>query len=698
GFFHQAKDFTINNPTMVEVVNNMVSVGRTALEYLMPYTEPGAAMDSSARDPPPKCHPGTHLKIGRKLETWLDDLGRERNMMWLRSPAGTGKSAIAQTFAEHCYDRRRLGAAFFFSRPNNRDQPKTVIPTLAYQLAVHCHSFSAALTKQLAGDPQLITKAPHVQLRKLIIKPLLILQTHKHKHIEEPFMIIIDGLDECEGERAQFEFVSMINEAAHMINEAAQLKNLPLLWLICSRPEAHLQYTFSGVAYCDHEELLLDDESRGDVNRYLHDELARIKDEYTDIPPPSWPSKDQLDELSGSASGLFVFASTGVKYIGDPAYANPVNQLKRLLSFLKHADATGTNNPLARLDLLYTQILTDVPEEIFPTTQRVLAYLIVAARIRLPTAQVLCNFLCIDISASYSALRKLHSVIAVPAPEHAPKTPLHVHHASFQDFLSDPSRSGKFAIEEQKVSVDIVKSVLKTDYRDARFINFLAGWDFDKEHLHASLPSLKWVSTHNEKDVSRGVADLAIDCFYMFYGLSDERDEDLSSLVHGLDFRYVDPYYFPYLADWLYRQDPSDPILRTEPSNELDMRLLEYLRTVIGQGRVDPATFPWKRVSWHFCALDHGLKNTPKLHNRTGRHRAYFFIGHGDKTTIVCLTECRVRMGRHTLNLDKEPTPQQVEVYQDHLVEIRWNGMPDYEKRAETVAETAEGEDEVVSL
>ncbi|KAF9445000.1 hypothetical protein P691DRAFT_806342 [Macrolepiota fuliginosa MF-IS2] len=661
---------------MAEVVNiNTFPTGEPALKHLAPYTEPGAAMDSSARNPPPKCHPGTREKIGRKLGTWLDDHRQEPNMMWLHGPAGTGKSAIAQTFAEHCYERGRLGAAFFFSRPNERNKPETVIPTLAYQLAFHCRSFNAALSDQLASDPQWMTKAPHVQLKRLIIEPLSILQAQEDECIRKPFMIILDGLDECEGERAQFDFVGMINEASQL--------NLPLLWLICSRPEAHLQYTFSRVAYCGREKLLLDDECRRDVDRYLHDELARIKDEYADITPALWPSEDQFDELSSSASGLFVFASTGVKYIGDPTHADPVNQLKKLLSFLKHADAIGANNPLATLDLLYTQILNDVPEEKFPTTQRILGYLINGVQVPIfyqPT-QVVCNFLHIDKSAFYSALRKLHSVIAVPAPEDASKTLLRFHHASFQDFLKDPNRSGRFVADVRKASVDAAKLGLFWHSIDTTRFHTNDGWHFDGEHRHASLPDLKWVSPDNEERVSRDVAVTATQCFWVFGDLSNARDEDLFSLAHGLDFRYVDQYYFPQLADWLYREDPTDSIVRTKPSNELDMRLLEYLRTVIGQGRADPATFPWKDAdTW------------------ASRRRTYFFIGHGEKTTIVCVTECRDRWAKHTLNLDKEPTPQQIQEYQNCLVKFKWSETPDYEERAETVAKTAEGENGVVSV
>ncbi|KAF9448862.1 hypothetical protein P691DRAFT_668629, partial [Macrolepiota fuliginosa MF-IS2] len=655
------------------------------LEHLAPHTEPGAAMDSSARNPPPRCHPGTRRKIGGKLGTWLDDLKRSWNMMWLHGPAGTGKSAVAQTFAEHCYNRKRLGAAFFFSRPNERNKPETVIPTLAYQLAFHCRGFNIALSKQLADDPQWMTKTPQVQLKRLIIDPFTTLQEDEHERIKEPFMIILDGLDECEGESPQFEFVSMINEAA-------QSKNLPLLWLICSRPEAHLEYSFSRVAYCGREELLIDRECWDDVNRYLRHELARIKDEYAYIMPPLWPSVDEFNELSWFTAGLFALASTGTKYIDDRTCANPVKQLKKLLSFFKRAEAIGANNPLANLDLLYTQVLTDVPEEYLLTTWKILAYYTHLPRMPhrdVISAQVLCNFLRVDQGDFYSALRRLHSVIVVPSPEQAYQVPLYFYHASFQDFLKDPNRSGRFVIDEQKAWVDIAKSSLFWHSIDTTRFHTNDGWHFDHQHRHASLPNLEWVSPDNEAAVSAGVANLASNFWRVFYRLSDERDEDLSSRVRDLDFRYVNHYRFIRLADWLYRQDPSDPIVHTEPSNELDTRLLEYLGAVTGQGHADPANFPWKF-----------------LDNPAGRRRTYFFVGHGKKTIIVFITENRGDAFAHTLNLDKEPSPQQIKEYQDFLVWRGWIEEPDQELELEVESEeeeieggsTASGENQDVAI
>lgn len=446
---------------------------------------PDSAMDSSARDPPPSCHPGTRVRIRRKLETWLDDHKRQWNMIWLYGPAGTGKYAVAQTFAEHCCDKGRLGAAAFFSRLNGQNKLDFVVPTIAYQLAVRFPEYKSILTDQIADDPQLLTKARRVQFKRLIIDPFLVLVRQGRQRIEEPFVIILDGLDECERGTVQCEMVKMINDAA-------QLENLPFLWLICSRSEAHLKYAFARAASCEHEELLIDAECRYDVELYLQDGLAAIRAEFEDVTPSPWPSEDQFRKLLRAVSGLFVLASACLSYIGNPSYANPVDQLDILLSFLNHA-RVKMGNPLATLDLLYIQILSNVPDEIFPTTRRILAYLIYTPsyvkRARLSSVQALCSFMHIDPGVLYGALRNLHSVIEVPVSKEASKTQMRFYHASFQDFLLDASRSGEYAVDKQAAMVDIAESCQRSHETDVtRFLNPFVHPQDSFQHYISYLP------------------------------------------------------------------------------------------------------------------------------------------------------------------------------------------------------------------
>jgi hypothetical protein len=72
------------------------------------------------------------------------------------------------------------------------------------------------------------------------------------------------------------------------------------------------------------------------------------------------------------------------------------------------------------------------------------------------SAQALCNFFRLDQQAFYKAVRGLCSVMSIPEPKDAIVSQLQFHHTSFQDFLFNPNRSGKFVMGEQKVLEDIL--------------------------------------------------------------------------------------------------------------------------------------------------------------------------------------------------------------------------------------------------
>jgi hypothetical protein len=407
---------------------------------------PEAAVDSSFRDPPPRCHPGTRVRINNYLEQWLDDSQRQHDITWLFSPAGTGKSAVAQTFAEFCAGRKRLGAAFFFSSPNNRDRSETVVPTIiAYQLSTHCLAYKMVIAHVLSDDPHLLHKAPRVQFKQLIVDPLSFLQFQNHESVRRPFLVALDGLDECAGDKAQKEFIGMISEVVRL------KRGFPILWLICSRPEPHLSHAFSRVSECNRKELELNKEYRNDIEKYLRDGFAELKDEYSDIMPFTWPSNRQFMRVLQICSAPFVVASVVLKYAGDPQLGNPVKRLEKLLSSFG-CPVIQDQHPLSILDLLYTQILEDIPEETYSATRRILSFLIYLPRgfetegITAPSCQVLCNLLRIDQSTCYAAFRRLHSLYYIPPPEHVTNKRIYCYHASFDEYICNEKRSGKFAI------------------------------------------------------------------------------------------------------------------------------------------------------------------------------------------------------------------------------------------------------------
>lgn len=405
-------------------------------------------MDSSARYPPPRCHPHTRVSIGNKLEEWVHKKQQQQhNMVWVRGSAGTGKSAVAQSFAERCAEQGLLGASYFFSKTAQRNKLETVIPTLVYQLAVVIPEYKSFVARELANDPQLMQKAPPVQFRRLIVKPFSTLDRHRR------IVMILDGLDECDGQDAQLDILEMITESFRYNS------NLPFLWLICSRPEAHLKYAFSRIADCGREDLVIDVECRDDVERYMKGRIVEIKAKYWDVTPSNWPSNAQLTALFDIVAGLFVLASTILNYLGDSTRADPSGQFDNLMSFLRATGNLGSGNPLGTLDSLYLRILGDIPSDVFPTTWQILShYTHTPWPFTSPrSAQVVCNFLRIDQQTFYRAMRGLHSVANIPEPSDASRSQLQFYHASFRDFLLDMNRSGPFALEKQRALVDNVK-------------------------------------------------------------------------------------------------------------------------------------------------------------------------------------------------------------------------------------------------
>ena len=81
------------------------------------------------------CLRGTRVDVLLQLEHWFKD-ERDHRMFWLNGLAGTGKTTIAQTFAEICFADGDLGASFFCSRDfENRSNLQAIFSTLAFQLA-----------------------------------------------------------------------------------------------------------------------------------------------------------------------------------------------------------------------------------------------------------------------------------------------------------------------------------------------------------------------------------------------------------------------------------------------------------------------------------------------------------------------------------------------------------------------------------
>lgn len=165
-------------------------------------------------------------------------------ILWLHGPAGAGKSAIAQTLAEDCALKNTLAASFFFSRgASDRGVSRYLFTTIAYQLSKAVPEWYNAIGLAIDENRDIFNQSLEVQIQTLIVKPLRSVQLSKLDALAEPspsnrpFLVIIDGLDECEHDKDQCAILKHISDMVHT-------HHVPLTFLIASRPEPHIRHIF----------------------------------------------------------------------------------------------------------------------------------------------------------------------------------------------------------------------------------------------------------------------------------------------------------------------------------------------------------------------------------------------------------------------------------------------------------------------
>ncbi|KAF7362955.1 WD40 repeat-like protein [Mycena venus] len=427
------------------MVNHIQRHGETGINILHRAVALEALYDSAESFPQPKCHPDTRTKILDDLYNWA--IGRVSNISicWLHGPAGAGKSAIMQTLCQRLKDSGRLGGSFFFKRGHvTRGNAKVLFVTLAYQLALHISILKGPISESAQDDPSVVGRSMEIQLQNLIVQPC---KSPLNPRCESP-ILLIDGLDECEGENIQQELLRLISNAVHENPGVLRI-------LIASRPEPHIRETFERPSINRLYRRVNINQSFADVEKYLRDEFYRIYHEHRDtmeeISTP-WPSESVLDLLLEKSSGYFIYASTVIKFIDDRDF-RPTERLSMVVDWQNIP--ADSNRPFEALDQLYTQILSTARAR--PRLVRILCVLAHFPKLYLAEIEQLLE---LDHGDLRLSLRRLHSVLQVPSDDSA----ISVYHASFRDFLADPARSNEFCVGTLERRKELAYSVLKAMY------------------------------------------------------------------------------------------------------------------------------------------------------------------------------------------------------------------------------------------
>jgi len=394
---------------------------------------------------------GTRREVLFQLEQWSKD-EQDKRVFWLNGLAGTGKSTIAQTFAEMCFADGKLGASFFCSRDfEERSNLRSIFPTLAFQLAHQYPRFRRELLPALTKYPDVGRESLCSQVEKLIVSPFQATQA--------PTLIIIDALDECQDEEPASALLSVLSR---------YVNDIPLVkFLITGRPELRIRSGFRLESLRPHTEVFKLHEVEpisvnSDIKLFLKTRFIDIAKDRSDCNlGEDWPGPHNIDVLCKKAAGFFIFASTVVKFVSSQ-YHPPDERLALIVSLpldTSHEAKLG-------IDLLYTQVLSQAFQDADSHDHKLYSHLksVVGAVLLIfhplsikTLSDLLIN--CGTPARMTSSLRTLHSLLLVPDNI---DDPIRIFHKSFPDFLTDPGRctDSRFFIDPSVYHNEVLLSCL----------------------------------------------------------------------------------------------------------------------------------------------------------------------------------------------------------------------------------------------
>jgi hypothetical protein len=423
---------------------------------LLPVAE-DAIFNSYRRQHEPTCLPDTRVGILHDIHAWADGT-HERVIYWLNGLAGTGKSTIARTIARHYFEKKRLGASFFFTRGGGDvGNARKFFTTIASQLAHNVPTLNQYVCNAIAEQSNIASLSLDDQWRQLILNPLLRLAGDQSRPL---FVLVIDALDECGDD-------SNVRLILNLLVEARRIRSVRLRIFLTSRPDVPIRHGFYQMPDAEYENLVLHNISPSivdhDISIFLEYNLTLIRNESSF--DPAWPGAETIRLLIWTASGLFIWAATACRFIHEGKQF-ATRRLEMILTGIK-SDAGTVIAPEKHLNDIYSTVLKhsvsseyldEEKEELYNMLRRILGSIVTL--ISPLSAYSLGRLL--DIPKKYvdQTLEDLHSILDVPRDQ---ARPLRLHHPSFRDFLLDHERceDPNFWVDEKQAHQKLADSCIR---------------------------------------------------------------------------------------------------------------------------------------------------------------------------------------------------------------------------------------------
>ncbi|KAL5512563.1 hypothetical protein ACEPAG_3216 [Sanghuangporus baumii] len=409
---------SVVNLNTAKGVDNLES--QQLLERLVDQTK----MDISKMSVRTRCLEGTREDYVKQITSilfWETETTRRldtaQRFVWLTGAAGAGKSTIALTIADICDARGSPASYLFFER--GKDEYMSAIRSIAYKLASLHPSVRPHIVRAVKENANISGSPLKTQFEKLVLEPI---RTATNE-FECPIIIIIfDALDEC-GTSSQRE------DLVHLLMNGSAGLPTNVRILVTSRPENDiLENEVPG--HIRHIKLEhRSDKSRQDVDLYLKKKMVSVVKQ--GAPPKGWEWDKIFEILSGAADGLFIWASTAVKMVGEST--NPRRELRMLLEDIQSVG--GGINGLYATVLEYSGIpwhKREAKEEF----AKIVGVILFAKETL--SGEDIEAFLGLEEDTVDTVLGRLRSVLSYETGKS-----VRLHHASFADYLTSDRSSGK---------------------------------------------------------------------------------------------------------------------------------------------------------------------------------------------------------------------------------------------------------------
>ena len=397
----------------------------------LPHTDHASYDTRQAPDTaePRGCMEDTRKQILAELDEWAMDEAAP-NVCWLNGMAGTGKTSIAHTFSERLDEKQMLGASFFCSRSASEEvrDASLIVPTVACTLSRASPLLRSAMSQIIEDKPGVGSlHAVSKQFRLLLLNPIKGVLDSSIKIYK---IVIIDALDECTAPGTVENLIQAVVEFA---------SDMPLKFFISCRDTTRIRSAFlHNRTHLPKILSLHNVEVQEDIKLYLEASLSAIVER--NQLSIRWPPPDELGILLERADKLFIYAATAVRYIGT----HEVDFRERLKDITR---LTPARMQTGVIDSLYNEIMRQAfhcelkPEEVSWRHKTLSAAVFVLVPLSLDAIASLSDM---DTLQAQVALSPFRSVIQMPTADTSLVT---IFHASFPDFIVDPSRCEKHHLD-----------------------------------------------------------------------------------------------------------------------------------------------------------------------------------------------------------------------------------------------------------